>query len=174
MFVTEGYMTVKSKMGTVAAALAILGLVGISSSARAQSQKQLDLAADRAQRKAIVGSNMNLSPSESAAFWPVYNQYEAAMDKLEDRHLAEIKDFAKNYNAMTDAAAKSKLDEVMAIAQARLSTQRRFIPKFRAAISQIKTTRFFQIDNKMHALVQCEIAQFVPLARSPSEAKPQP
>jgi hypothetical protein len=173
MFVAEGYMTVKSKMGTVAAALAIFGLVGISSSAGAQSQKQLDLAANRTQRKAIVGSNMNLSPSESAMFWPVYDQYEAAMDKVEDRHLAEIKDFAKNYNTMTDAAAKSKLDEVMAIAQARLDTQRRFIPKFRAAISQIKTTRFFQIDNKMHALVQCEIAQLVPLARSPSEATPQ-
>ncbi len=166
-------MTVKSKMGTVAAALAIFGLVGISSSARAQSQKQLDLAAERAQRKAIVGSNMNLSPSESAAFWPVYNQYEAAMDKVEDRHLAEIQDFAKNYNTMSEAAAKAKLDEVMAIAQARLATQKRFIPKFRAAISQIKTTRFFQIDNKMHALVQCEIAQLVPLTRSPSEAKPQ-
>src|SRR5271170_5216850 len=152
-------MTVKIKMGTVAAAIVILGLIGIASSARAQTQKQLDLAADRAQRRSIVGANMKLSPSESTAFWPVYKQYEAAMDKIEERHLDEIKDFAKNYNSMTDDTAQAKLDEVMAIAQARLDTQKRYIPKFRAVISQIKTTRFFQIDNKMHALMQCEIAQ---------------
>ena len=166
-------MIVKSKISAIAAAAVILVLAGVFSNARAQSQKQLDLAAERAQRKALVGSNMKLSPEESKAFWPVYNQYEAAMDKIEDRHLAEIKDFAKNYNTMTDAMAKAKLDEVMAIAQARLDTQKKYIPKFRAAVSQIKTTRFFQIDNKMHALVQCEIAQFVPLVRSPSEGAPQ-
>jgi len=162
-------MTVKIKTSTVIVALTIASLIGIASSVRAQSQKQLDLAADRAQRKSLVGSNMKLSADEAAKFWPVYDQYEAAMDKVEDRHVAEIKDFAKNYDSMTDAAAKSKLDEVMAIAQARLDIQKRFIPKFRAAISQIKTTRFFQIDNKLHAMIQCEIAQFVPLAHGPSE-----
>ena len=165
-------MTVKRQIGRIAAALAIVGFMGGFSSARAQSQKQLDLAAARAQRKAIVGANMNLSPSESAAFWPVYDQYEKAMDKVEDRHFAEIKDFAKSYNTMSDADAKSKLDEVMEIAQARLDTQKEYVPKFRAVLSQIKTTRFFQIDNKLHALVQCDIAQLVPLARSPSEATP--
>ncbi|HTY55844.1 MAG TPA: hypothetical protein VMB26_11610 [Candidatus Binataceae bacterium] len=163
-------MTGKIKIGLIAGALVICGLAGICSSARAQSQKQLDLDAERAQRKAIVGSNMNLTPEEESKFWPVYNQYEAAMDKIEDRHVREIKDFAKNYNNLTDETAKAKLDEVMAIAQARLDTQKRFIPKFRAVISGIKTTRFYQIDNKMHALMQCDIAQLVPLAHAPGEA----
>jgi hypothetical protein len=165
-------MTVKRQIGRIAMAFAIVGLVGGFSSARAQSQKQLDLAAARAQRKAIVGSNMNLSAAESSAFWPVYDQYEKKMDQVEDRHFAEIKDFAKSYNTMTDADAKSKLDEVMAIAQARLDVQKEYVPKFRAVLSQIKTTRFFQIDNKLHALVQCDIAQLVPLARSSAEATP--
>jgi hypothetical protein len=162
-------MTVKIKASTVIVALTIASLIGFASSLRAQSQKQLDLAADRAQRKSLVGSNMKLSADEATKFWPVYDQYEAAMDKVEDRHVAEIKDFAKNYDSMTDAAAKAKLDEVMAIAQARLDIQKRYIPKFRAAISQIKTTRFFQIDNKLHAMIQCEIAQFVPLVHGASE-----
>ena len=53
----------------------------------------------------------------------------------------------------------------MAIAQARLNVQKAYIPKFREAVSQVKTTRFFQIDNKLRAMVQCEIAQMVPLAK---------
>ena len=130
-----------------------------------ESQKQIDLNAARAERKAIVNDNMKLSSDEAKAFWPIYDKYEGAMDKIEDRHIAEIKDFAKNYDTLTNADAKRKLDQVMAIAQARLNVQKAYIPKFRAVISEVKTTRFFQIDNKLRAMVQCEIAQMVPLAK---------
>jgi hypothetical protein len=130
----------------------------------APSQKQLDTAAARAARKAVVGQNMNLTDSESKAFWPLYDEYEGKMDRIEDRHIREIKDFAKSYQTLTNADAHKKLDEVMAIAQARLNVQAAYIPKFRAVLPDLKVTRFFQIDNKLRALVQCQIAQIVPLA----------
>lgn len=130
-----------------------------------ESQKQIDLTAARAERKAIVSDNMKLSAGQAKEFWPVYDKYEAAMDKIEDRHIKEIKDFANHYDTLTDADAKRKLDEVMAIAQARLNVQKAYIPKFRDVVSQVQTTRFFQIDNKLRAMVQCEIAQMVPLAK---------
>ena len=130
-----------------------------------ESQKQIDVAAARAERKAIVNDNMKFTADEAKAFWPVYDSYESAMDKIEDRHIREIKDFAKHYDSLTDADAKRKLDEVMAIAQARLNTQKAYVPKFRAAVSEVKVTRFFQIDNKLRAMVQCQIAQMVPLAK---------
>jgi len=133
------------------------------------SQKQLDIAAARAQRKATVGANMNLSADEAARFWPVYDAYEAKMDKIEDRHVKELKEFAAKYNNFTDADAKKKLDEVIAIQQARLDVQKEFIAQFRAVVSQVKVTRFYQIDNKIQALIQCDIAQLVPMAQSPGE-----
>ncbi len=136
-----------------------------SVAASPESQKQIDVAAARAERKAIVNDNMKFTADEAKAFWPVYDSYEAAMDKIEDRHIREIKDFAKHYDSLTDADAKRKLDEVMSIAQSRLNTQKAYIPKFRAAVSEVKVTRFFQIDNKLRAMVQCQIAQMVPLAK---------
>ena len=156
------------------AAASLLWTLGLSRPAFAQSsQKQLDIAAARAQRKATVGANMNLTPDEASKFWPVYDAYEKSMDSIEDRHVKELKDFAANYNNFTDAAAKKKLDEVIAIQQARLDVQKRFIPQFQAVIPQVKVTRFYQIDNKIQALIQCDIAQLVPLAQSPGEAAPQ-
>ena len=169
-------MALTTRIGAVALALLVTAAFANFSPVLAQteapSQKQLDLAAARANRKAIVGENMKLNSTEASAFWPIFDQYEAAMDKVDDRHVAEIKDFARNYDHMTESSAKAKLDEVVAVEQARLDVQREYIPKFRAAISQIKTTRFFQIDNKLHALVQCQIAQLVPLAHGASEAPP--
>lgn len=134
--------------------------------AGAPSQGQLDVAAARAERKAVVGENMGLTDEESKAFWPLYDEYEAKMDKIEDRHVREIKQFAKHFQNLTNADAHKKLDEVMAIAQSRLNVQSAYIPKFRAIMSDVKVTRFFQIDNKLRALVQCQIAQMVPLAQA--------
>jgi hypothetical protein len=157
----------KPIIGSMAAAL-VVAAFGLVTPAMAQSappsQKQLDFAAIKANRKALVGKAMALSEQEAQGFWPLYDQYESKMDALEMRHADEVRAFAKAFQNLTDADAKAKLDEVMAIAQARLDTQKEFIPKFRGVISQIKTTRFFQIDNKLHALVQCDIAQMVPLA----------
>lgn len=132
------------------------------------SQKQLDIAAARAERKAIVGQNMNFTAAEAKAFWPLYDQYEARMDKIDDWHIREVKDFARHYTNLSEADAAKKLDETLAIAQARINVQKKFIPKFRAILSQVQTTRFFQIDSKLRALVQCQIAQMVPLAQAPS------
>lgn len=131
----------------------------------APSQKQLDIAAARAERKAVVGQNMDLTDAESKTFWPLYDEYEGKMDRIEDRHIREIKEFAGHYQTLTNDDAHKKLDEVMAISESRLNVQRDYIPKFRAVLPDIKVTRFFQIDNKLRALVQCQIAQIVPLAQ---------
>jgi hypothetical protein len=145
---------------------------GSKSGSEVKSQQQLDIAAARAQRNAVIGQNMDLTPAEAKVFWPVYDQYEKRMDKIEDRHVREIKSYVESYRNLSNADATRKLDEVMRIQQARLNVQKEFIPKFRAVMSPIKVTRFFQIDNKLHAMVQCHLAQLVPLAQpAPSAEK---
>jgi len=167
-------MSLKSILASFTAASLMVCTFSLSGQAFAQaSQKQLDIAAARAQRKATVGANMNLTADEASKFWPVYDAYEAKMDSIEDRHVKELKDFAARYNNFTDADAQKKLDEVMAIQQARLDVQKEFVPQFRAVVSQVKVTRFYQIDNKIQALIQCDIAQLVPLAHPAGEGQGQ-
>jgi len=150
-----------------AGALALVTGAGMQLRCAAQdappSQKQLDIEAAKANRKALVGANMNLTDAEAAGFWGVYNNYEAK------RHAAELTEFAKNYSTLTDDQASQRINETIAIQQERLATQKAFVPKFEAVISPIKTLRFYQIDNKLHALIQAQIAQVVPLAKAPGE-----
>jgi hypothetical protein len=165
-------MSVRNRITGLAFAILVcsIGSVAPAFAQGTTTQKQLDIAAARAQRKATVGTNMNLTNDESAKFWPVYDAYEAKMDSIEDRHVRELKDFAAKYNNLTDAGARKKMNEVFEIQQARLNVQKDFVPKFQAVIPQIKVTRFFQIDNKIQALIQCDIAQLVPLVHGPGEA----
>ena len=158
---------------TVCAAIAAFCTFGEVHRAAAQgdsgqetkSQQKLDIAAARADRKALIGANMNLTKDQAAAFWPIYDAYQARMDKLDERHVAELKAFVEHYETLTDADATKKLDEVIAIRQTRLDVQKEFIPKFRAAVSSILTTRFFQIDNKLETMIQYNISQTLPLAQ---------
>ena len=100
----------------LAAVLAVACVLALAPSARAQNatptQKQLNLQAARAERKAMVGENMNLTPKEAKAFWPLYNAYEKKMEQIEDRHIAEVKAYAKSYKNLTDSDAKKKLDSL--------------------------------------------------------------
>jgi hypothetical protein len=161
-------MRIARYLGIWVAVAVVLCALGLPAGAQnAPNQKQLDIAAIRAQRKAIVGANMKLTKDEAKVFWPLYDQYENAMDKVDKRHAQEIRDYAKNYQNLTDAQANQKLDEVMAVSQQRVDVQKEYVPKFRAALPGITVTRFFQVDNKLHALVQCQIAQLVPLASKP-------
>jgi len=167
-------MTLKNRLVIVIASSLVLCALSIAVPSFAQtSQKQLDIAAAHAQRKATVGANMSLTPAEASKFWPVYDAYEAKMDKLEARHVKELKDFADKYENLSDADAGKKLEEVIAIQQGRLDIQKEFVPKFRDVIPGVKVTRFYQIDNKIQALIQCDIAQLVPLAQTPGEAATQ-
>jgi hypothetical protein len=134
------------------------------------SQENLDIAAAKAQRKAVVGENMVLTADQSKVFWPLFDAYEQRMDQIEDRHIREVKNYVASYSNLTDANANQKLDEVLAIQQARLQTQEEYVPKFRAVLPGVVVTRFFQIDNKIRAMLQCNIAQMVPLAQKPAPA----
>jgi hypothetical protein len=159
-----------AKYFAVAAAFAAVFTLVTSFAASAQdepSQRQLNIAAMRAERKAAVGANMPMTKDEAKVFWPLYDKYEGEMDKIEQRHIKEVREFVASYDTLTDADATKKLDEVMSILQARLNVQKAYVPRFRAVLSSIQTTRFFQIDNKLRALVQCQVAQLVPLAKAP-------
>lgn len=153
----------------VSALMAAGAIATVSAAQNAPSQRELNWKAARAERKTIFSQNMLLTKQEAKAFWPLFDKYEASMDKIEARHAREVRDFVKNAHNLTNAQATKKLDEVMAIQAARLKVQQEYVPKFRAILSSIKTTRFFQIDNKLRALVQCQIAQMVPLATPPGE-----
>jgi Spy/CpxP family protein refolding chaperone len=153
----------------VACTAATLGICVMTLTARAIAQnaapspKQPNLTVERLQGRASLEKLMHFTPDEAKKFWPLYDQYEAEMEKIDARHLQELQNFG--YANLSEKDAADKLDEVIAIQQARVDTEKRFIPKFRAALSQVQVARFFQIDSKLRAMLQCDIAKAVPLVK---------
>jgi hypothetical protein len=59
----------------------------------------------RQQKAEIMGALMSLDVDQSAKFWPIYSEYDVELTKLNYLRAANIQDYARNYDQMTDAKA---------------------------------------------------------------------
>lgn len=119
----------------------------------------------RADKKLVVAMNMELTESEAKAFWPVYEEYQKDLQKI-NRRIANLLDsYAADFRnkVLTDEKAKKLIDEAFAIEQAEVDLKRVYAPKLSKALPIIKVARYLQIENKIRAVVRYDIAQGVPL-----------
>jgi hypothetical protein len=119
----------------------------------------------QADKKLFVAENMQLSEAEAKAFWPVYESYQKDQGKLVDRTKKLIEDYAKDYQTMTDATAKKLTDDMIAIENDRLKLRKDYLPKFRKVLSDKKVARYYQLENKIFAIVSYELAKAIPLLK---------
>ena len=100
----------------------------------------------QADKKLIVAANMQLIESEAKGFWPVYDAYQADLGKLNERLARLVLRYADNYktNTLTDEAAKSVLDEAIAIEQAEVTLKQVYVPKLSYVLPATKVARYIQ------------------------------
>src|ERR1700693_4887444 len=67
-----------------------------------QAYIQLLRADLKASQRTIIKKSMQLDEKQSAAFWPLYNQYDVEQSKLGDQKLALIQEYAHDFLTMTD------------------------------------------------------------------------
>jgi hypothetical protein len=117
----------------------------------------------RADKKVFVAVNLELTDSEAEAFWPIYDNYQKELDNLADRFIKLIEDYARNYETMSDEAAMKLLDEYLAIEGEHQRLRQAYLPKFREALPNKKVVRYYQLENKIDAVIDYELAAKIPL-----------
>ena len=117
----------------------------------------------RAQRKEITAQNMTLTADEATKFWPIYDQYRQEAIKPNDERWALIKDYAANYNTMTDAQAQDYIKRSTAVDQQLLSLRMKYVPIFEKVISPKKTALWFQIDHRIDLLINLQLSAIIPM-----------
>ena len=114
-------------------------------------------------KKLFIAENMNLMESEAKVFWPVYENYQKDLGKLVDKAVKLIDNYAANYETMSEEAAKELIDGYLAIEGERVTLMKSFLPKFRKVLPEKKVARYYQLENKINAVVKYELAKLIPL-----------
>jgi hypothetical protein len=130
-----------------------------------QVEKDLELLRRdlRAEKKKIIALNVPLTETEATKFWPVYDQYAAEMKTHYDEFYSVIKDYAANQKTLSDAQAVSMVKRWSDIQVDVAKTRQKFVPLVEGVIPGKKAALFFQIDRRLYALIDLQVASEVPL-----------
>ncbi len=132
-----------------------------------QHKEQIELTrwSIQSERKAAVANNLQLSEQESKSFWPLYDDYRAAMGKVGERTIKLITGYADAYtkNNLSNDQALQMVNDYLSIETDKLKVKKRYLKRFQDVLPPKKLARFFQIDNKMDAFINATIAKEVPL-----------
>ena len=147
--------------------VAMLTVFIVPSMAQEKPADNMQLVREKIQtdKKLFIAQNMNLTESEAKVFWPVYEDYQKELDKLVDKTVKLIDNYAANYQTMTEEAAKELINGYLAIETERVTLMKSFLPKFRKVLPEKKVARFYQLENKIDAVVNYELAKQIPLVK---------
>jgi hypothetical protein len=121
----------------------------------------------KADKKLIVSKYMELTESEAKKFWPVFEEYQKDLQKIDQRLLNLLQSYAADHrnNSLTDDKAKKLLDDWIAIEQDEAKRRGAFAPKVLQAVPPKKAARYLQIENEYRILMRYDLAAAVPLVQ---------
>lgn len=117
----------------------------------------------RSQKKQMIAQNMSLTDQEAEKFWPVYDQYTKELVTINDKKYAALKQYAQNYQTLTDDQAKDLTRQALEVDQSVAQLRQKYIPIFSNVISGKKTALFFQLDRRLVMLIDLQLSAAVPL-----------
>jgi hypothetical protein len=117
----------------------------------------------RSQKKQMIAANLKLTDKEAEQFWPLYDQYTAELVKVNNAKYASIKEFAQNFDTLTDDQAANLTQQLLEVDASVAQLRIKYIPIFRKVISGKKTALFFQLDHRLVMLIDLQLASQIPL-----------
>lgn len=149
--------------------LSILSVVLISTVIYAQSENDyLELARDvlKTEKKAAIAEVMQLTEVESTPFWTLYNEYQGKLYLIQNKRIDLIKDFADNFENLSDVKADQLWINAMAYKQEVLKLKKQYYNKFKKILPAGKAARFFQAENKIETMIDAQLALEIPLVET--------
>jgi hypothetical protein len=122
----------------------------------------------RQQKAEIMGSMMILSAEDATKFWPIYSDYDAQLAKLNDQRVENIKEYAQNYDDMTDAKADELIQKSLAYQKQRGELLAQTYGKVKDALGAVTAARFAMIEHQLLLIIDLQIVSSLPVAQKAS------
>jgi len=121
----------------------------------------------RKQKDEGIAADMQLTEQEGRVFWPLYKEYQEAQRKLQDRSFKLMAEFAREREneTFTDRKARALVDEYLDIEREGLWLKKSYLDRFSRILPAKKVMRYFQLENKIAAMINYQMTQGVPLAK---------
>jgi len=126
--------------------------------------RELAREAIQANKKLVVAANMNLNVNEKEGFWAVYEDYQKDLEKILERTVALIEEFAVNFETLSEKKATELLNTHLKIEADTVKLKKSYVSKFQKVLPAQKVVRYYQIENKIEAIINYDLVDKIPLA----------
>jgi hypothetical protein len=117
----------------------------------------------RQQKDEIMGAVMALNVDQAAKFWPIYEEYDAELTKLNNLRVANIQDYARNYDQITDAKADEFVQNVFNYRKQRSELLEKYYGRVKASLGSMEAARFLQIEEQLLTIIDLQISSNLPI-----------
>jgi len=115
-------------------------------------------------RKAeVMAEMMGLNAADAAKFWPIYNEYDSALDKLSDLELANIAEYSRTYTQMTNEKADELIQSAMADRRQQSELLEKYYDRVKAQLGAITAARFVQVEDQLLLVINLQIDSSLPI-----------
>lgn len=115
----------------------------------AQERTNEEVRNDReARRVAIITEKLELTPEESKAFWPVYNELKKEHKALR-KNFRKSKEAGKKMDELTDEEVEKILLESFDFKQKELDLKKKYHLKFKEILPAKKIAKLYHLEHKM-------------------------
>ena len=117
----------------------------------------------RMDRRAVLTQELALSGTEAEAFWKIYASYETDMDKVYNKLVKLITNYAARQESMDAATADKLMKDYFAFKRDVIKTRESYSKKVARALTSQKAARWVQVEGKMDTLRDLNLARQIPL-----------
>jgi hypothetical protein len=126
----------------------------------------------RANRKELIAINLGLTPEQAEKFWPLYDQYQQKLNPIGDRQAAIVQDYITNYQGLSNDKAIRIVEDYLEVDADRTEVRQKYVDKFAKVLPGRTLARFYQIENKMDAVIRYDLAATIPVVDPATPAAP--
>jgi hypothetical protein len=117
----------------------------------------------KTEKSKLITETMDFTEVEATKFWPIYNEYSLKLNKIGDKRIAFIKDFAANYDNMTDTKADAIMKEAFDFQEDRTDLLEDLYKDLEKVLGATKAAKLVQLENMINILIDLEVNSELPL-----------
>ena len=111
----------------------------------------------------MMGAVMQLSTADAAKFWPIYEQYDEELAKLNDQRVANIQEYASSYDQMTDDKADELIHKAMSYRKQRSELLAKYYEQVKQSLGGITAARFIQVEDQLLLIIHLQMDSSLPV-----------
>lgn len=113
----------------------------------------------------LYDTSLGLSPADSAAFWPLYREYDYKQSLIGNKVADLLKEYAQSYDTLTDEQAQDLMERNFDNHEELNDLRQEYFKKMSRAIGAKDAGRFFQLEAVITNMLQLKISADLPLMK---------